>query len=223
MTPAHVSTSLWARYGKRPFDALVAAILLILFSPLLLIAALAVKLTSPGPLFFRQERTGKDGKPIHPPKFRSMRADHRHDIREVIPLTHNAITPVGRLIRRFKIDELPQLWCILVGEMSLVGPRPTIPEQTRAYDAYQWRRQLVRPGATGLAQVNSSPLVPWADRIHYDVYYAEHHTFWMDLAILAKTVPVILLGEERFARPFAESPYGRRAPHQSALEAKDPA
>jgi lipopolysaccharide/colanic/teichoic acid biosynthesis glycosyltransferase len=211
---APISASLWARFGKRPFDALAALLLLILLSPVLLLAALAVKLTSPGPLFFRQERTGKDGKPFYPPKFRSMRADHQHDIHEVMPLSHQAITPVGRFLRRFKIDELPQLWCILVGEMSLVGPRPTIPEQTRAYTEYQWQRQLVRPGATGLAQVNSCGLRPWEDRIHYDVYYVRHHNLLMDFGILLKTIPVILLGDERFARAFADSPYARKAAAQ---------
>lgn len=206
----HVSRSCWARRGKRPFDFVVALGLLVILLPVLLLTALAVKLTSRGPLFFSQERTGLDGQPFFPRKFRSMRADHRHDTHEVVPLTHSAITPVGRFIRRFKLDELPQLWCILIGEMSLVGPRPTIPEQTRRYDEYQWRRLLVRPGGTGLAQVNSSPLRRWEERIHYDVYYAKHHNLRMDLAILAKTILVVLAGEERFARPFAESPYGKK-------------
>jgi lipopolysaccharide/colanic/teichoic acid biosynthesis glycosyltransferase len=206
----HVSRSLWARYGKRPFDIIVSLVLIIVLSPVLLLAALAVKLTSPGPLFFRQERTGKDGVPFSPPKFRTMRADHKHDITEIVPLGHTAITPAGRWLRRLKIDELPQLFCVLRGDMSLIGPRPTIPEQTRAYDDYQWRRQLVRPGVTGLAQVNSAANRSWEERIHYDVYYVAHHNVLMDMAILAKTLPVILLGEERFARPFSQSPYGRQ-------------
>ena len=207
---AHVSRSWWARFGKRPFDFVVALILLVALSPVLLLTALAVKLTSRGPLFFFQERTGLNGNPFYPRKFRSMRTDHRHDTSEIVPITHSAITPVGRFIRRFKLDELPQLWCILIGEMSLVGPRPTIPEQTRQYDEYQWRRLLVRPGGTGLAQVNSSPLRSWEDRIHYDVHYARHHNLRMDLAILAKTIFVVIAGEERFARPFNETPYVKK-------------
>lgn len=216
-TSEHVSRSLWARYGKRPVDVLVALGLIVLFFPVLLAAACLVKLTSPGPLLFVQERTGRDGKPFYPPKFRTMRAEHRHDIHEIVPLDHGAITPVGRWLRRLKIDELPQLFCVLRGEMSLVGPRPTIPEQTRAYDAYQWRRQLVRPGITGLAQVNSSATRSWAERIDYDVYYAAHHSFLMDLGIVLKTLPVVLFGEERFARPFAESPYGRKCSDSAVI------
>lgn len=209
-TSEHVSRSLWARYGKRPFDVVAALGLILLLAPVLVVAATLVKLTSPGPLLFRQERTGRHGKPFYPPKFRTMRADHRHDITEIVPLSHSAITPVGRWLRRLKVDELPQLFCVLRGEMSIVGPRPTIPEQTRAYNEYQWRRQLVRPGVTGLAQVNSAATRSWDERIDYDVYYAAHCGFLMDLGILLKTPLVVLLGEERFARPFAESPYGRR-------------
>jgi lipopolysaccharide/colanic/teichoic acid biosynthesis glycosyltransferase len=207
---AYFSRSFWARFGKRPFDIVVSLVVILLVSPILLLAALAVKLSSRGPLFFVQERTGRHGEPFFPAKFRTMRADHRHDIREIVPLGHSAITPVGKLLRRFKIDELPQLFWVLNGRMSLIGPRPTIPEQTRVYDAFQWRRLLARPGATGLAQVNSSSTRTWDERIRYDVYYVEHHNLLMDLGILAKTVLVILLGEERFARPFETSPYGRR-------------
>jgi len=204
-----VSRSAWARGGKRAFDVVVSAGVILLVSPVLVLAALAVKLTSPGPLLFRQERTGWNGVPFYPPKFRTMRADHKHDIKEIVPLGHSAITPVGRWLRRLKVDELPQLFCVLGGQMSLVGPRPTIPEQTRAYSDYAWRRLLVRPGISGLAQVNSAATRSWEERIHYDVYYVAHHDLFMDLAILVKTVPVVLLGEERFARPFAESPYGK--------------
>jgi len=206
----HVSRSWWARYGKRPFDLVVALALVVGLSPVMVLAALAVKFTSRGPVFFRQERTGRDGAAFFPPKFRTMRSDHRHDISEIVPLGHSAITPVGRWLRRLKVDELPQLFCVVRGTMSLVGPRPTIPEQTRAYDAYQWRRQLVRPGVTGLAQVNSAATRSWDERIHYDVYYVAHHDLLMDVGILLKTLPVTLLGEERFARPFVESPYGRQ-------------
>jgi lipopolysaccharide/colanic/teichoic acid biosynthesis glycosyltransferase len=192
------------------FDVIGALIIILLLSPVLIIAALAVKLTSRGPLLFRQERTGWNGQPFFPPKFRTMRADHQHDITEIVPLGHGAITPVGRWLRRLKLDELPQVFCVLAGDMSLIGPRPTIPEQTRAYTDYERRRLLVRPGLTGLAQVNSAATRSWPERIDYDVYYVAHHDFLMDLGILLKTIPVVLLGEERFARPFAASPYGRK-------------
>jgi len=208
--PQYLSRTPWARYGKRPFDVVVAGLTIAVLSPLYLLLAVAVKLTSPGPVFFSQVRTGRDGVPFHPRKFRSMRAEHRHDVDEVVPLEHAHVTALGRFFRRFKLDELPQLFSVFVGEMSLIGPRPTIPEQTAEYDDFQRRRLLVRPGVTGLAQVNCCPLHPWDERIKFDVYYAEHHGFWLDMGILLKTVVVILLGEQRFDRPFADSPYARR-------------
>ena len=183
--------------------------LIALLSPVLVAAGLAVKLTSPGPVFFSQDRTGKDGRIIRPLKFRTMRGNRRPDPKELVPLHHPEVTLIGRWLRRFKIDELPQLFNVLSGDMSLVGPRPTLPDQTEKYTAFQWRRQLVRPGLAGLAQVNSSAARSWQERIEYDVYYVSHHGFRMDMGILLKTVAVVLLGEERFARPFDSSPYGR--------------
>lgn len=205
----HVSRTFWARCGKRPFDVFAALLLIVLLSPVLIVSGLLVKLTSRGPVFFSQNRTGKNGEVIRPLKFRTMRGDRKPDPKELVPLHHPEITPVGRVLRRSKIDELPQLFNVLTGDMSLVGPRPTLPDQTDKYDAFQWRRQLVRPGIAGLAQVNSSASRTWEERIRYDVYYVAHHGFWMDAAILLKTVIVVLLGEERFARPFERSPYGR--------------
>ncbi len=205
----HLSNSLWARFGKRGFDLVGSALLIVALSPVMLAALLAVKLTSPGPLLFRQERTGLRGKRFYPAKFRSMRTDHVHDTKEIVPLAHPGITPVGRFIRRFKIDELPQLFCVLTGQMSLIGPRPTIPQQTDRYNDFERRRLLVRPGATGLAQVNSTASHTWEERIKYDVYYVQHVNLRMDATIMLKTVLVILLGEKRFARPFDESPYGK--------------
>ncbi len=186
--------------------------LLLILSPVLILAALAIKLTSPGPLLFSQIRTGKDGDPFRVYKFRSMRSDRTPDVKELVPLDHPDITPVGLIIRRFKVDEMPQLFSILRGDMSLIGPRPTLPDQTDRYDEFQWRRLLVRPGCTGLAQVNSSAASSWDERIRYDVHYVKNCTLIMDMAILLKTVLVILFGEERYARPFSESPYGPRLP-----------
>ena len=206
----YVSSTWWARYGKRPFDIVVTLLILIGLSPVLVLTALAVKLTSRGPLFFSQERTGRGGQRFRPSKFRSMRGDRVPDVKELVPLHHPEITPVGRVIRRLKIDELPNLFSVLTGDMSLIGPRPTLPDQTDRYNEFERLRLLVRPGITGLAQVNSSAMRPWAERIQYDVYYVQHHGFGMDMLILLKTIGVVLGGEERFARPFEESPYGRR-------------
>jgi len=195
---------------KRLIDIVVSFVLIVPLLPIGAIVALVIKLDSPGPVFFIQKRGGRYGKPFNLIKFRTMRADHVHDIREVIPLTHGNITPVGRFLRRTKLDELPQLFNVLRGDMSLIGPRPTIMEQVERYDDFQRRRLDVRPGCTGLAQVNSTPLVPWDERIRYDVYYVGHLGPLMDLGILFKTLLVLFLGEERFARPFDQSPYARQ-------------
>jgi undecaprenyl phosphate N,N'-diacetylbacillosamine 1-phosphate transferase len=194
---------------KRLIDIGASAALIVLLLPVEVAAAIAVKIGSPGPTFFIQKRGGRWGVPFDLIKFRTMRADHVHDIHEIVPLTHANITPVGRFLRRTKIDELPQLFNVLRGDMSLIGPRPTIMEQVEKYDDFQRRRLEVRPGCTGLAQVNSTPLVPWDERIRYDVYYVDHVGPLMDAWILVKTFLVMFLGEQRFCRPFDESPYAR--------------
>ena len=194
---------------KRALDVVISLMLIIALAPVWLLAALAVRLSSPGPIIFRQTRGGLHGRPFESLKFRTMRADHVHDPNEIVPLTHPAVTPVGAVLRRLKIDELPQLWNVLRGEMSLVGPRPTIMEQVRAYDDFQRRRLEVRPGITGLAQVNGNAEIPWDERIRYDVYYVDHMNFALDLAILARTLLIVILGEQRFTRPFDQSPYAK--------------
>lgn len=195
---------------KRLFDVVTSATLIVVFAPVWLAGALAVKLSSPGPLFFSQTRGGKDGKPFTLIKFRTMRASHVHDPTEIVPLSHPGITRIGHVLRRTKIDELPQLLNVLTGDMSIIGPRPTIMEQVVAYDDFQRRRLRVRPGCTGLAQVNSNATISWDERIRYDVYYVDHLTPWLDAWILIKTIAVVLLGEKRFSRPFDESPYAQK-------------
>lgn len=219
----YVSTTLWARGAKRAFDLAVGLVVVILVSPVLLIAMLLVKLTSPGPVFFMQVRTGRGDRPFRPFKMRTMRADRTPDPNELVPLSHPGVTPVGRVLRRLKIDELPQVFNVIAGHMSLVGPRPTLPEQTREYDAFQRRRLLVRPGVTGLAQVNGNAAISWDERIKYDVHYVRHHGFLMDLGILLKTIAVIIRGEERFARPFEDSPYARGAADAAGARDSEPA
>ncbi len=203
--PVQPSDCLWTRRGKRAFDVLVSLLLLVLLSPVLLLTAVAVKLTSRGPLFFSQIRAGLRGREFLAYKFRSMRAGRTHDPKEIVPLSHPDITLVGRVIRRLKIDEMPQLIHVLAGQMSLIGPRPTIPEQVARYDDFRRRRLLVRPGITGLAQVHGNTAIDWDERIRYDVWYVAHCTFTLDLWILWRTALTIVLGEKRFARPFDES------------------
>lgn len=194
---------------RRLVDIAVSAALMVLLIPVWLLTALAIKLTSPGPLLFTQARGGRHGKPFIARKFRTMRADHVHDPTEIVPLEHQNITALGRFLRRSKIDETPQLFNVLIGEMSIIGPRPTIMDQVMRYDAFERRRLEVRPGLTGLAQVNSNATMSWPERIKYDVYYVDHIGPRLDLWILLKTLAVLILGEQRFSRKFEDSPYGR--------------
>jgi len=209
--PERSSRSLWARGGKRIFDVVASVVLLSVLSPLLAITALLVKLTSHGPVFFRQERAGKNGRLYRLAKFRTMRGDRRPDPKEIVPLTHPEITPLGRVLRRLKIDEWPQLIHVLGGEMSLVGPRPTLPDQVAAYDAFRRQRLLVRPGITGLAQVYGSSLMPWDERILYDIAYVRGCDLRLDLHILARTIWVMLIGEQRATRRFLSTPFADQA------------
>jgi lipopolysaccharide/colanic/teichoic acid biosynthesis glycosyltransferase len=207
--PPNVSPTVWARFGKRAFDLTVSAILLIILSPILLLAALGVKLTSPGPLLFTQDRAGRNGVTFRVFKFRTMRGERKPDPKELVPLDHPEITGVGRFLRRFKIDELPQLLNVLRGEMSLIGPRPTLPDQAEAYDDFRRQRLLVRPGVTGLAQVNGNTAMSWDERILFDIAYVRRCSLLLDLGILMRTVLVVLAGEERTTRPFNSTRYAR--------------
>lgn len=153
------------------------------------IAAAAVKLTSPGPVFFRQERIGLHGEAFQALKFRSM----IHGDNPTIP-DESRITPVGRLLRRLSLDELPQLVNVARGEMSIVGPRPTLREQVERYDIVQRRRLEVRPGITGLAQINGRNSISWEERFRYDVDYVDRCSLRLDFAILARTLGAVISG-----------------------------
>lgn len=210
--PTSVSASLWLRTFKRPFDLLAAILLIAFLSPVLLLVAIFVKLTSPGPVFFIQDRAGKDGRIFRLVKFRTMRGDRKPDPKELVPLHHPDITALGYVLRRFKIDELPQLFNVVKGDMSLVGPRPTLPDQIAAYDDFRRQRLLVRPGITGLAQVYGNSLMPWDERILYDIAYVRRCGFLLDLSILLRTIVVVFIGEQRMTRPFVETPFAEFIP-----------
>lgn len=177
-------------------DVAVSAPLLIAAAPVLALAAAAVAAEDGLPVLFRQERVGAGGRTFRLYKFRSMRR-HRDSPEAVgqVGEDHALVTRTGRILRRLKIDELPQLWHVLVGDMSLVGPRPTLASQVAAYDSFQRRRLSVRPGMTGWAQVNGNTRVTWEERIALDVWYVDHWSLALDLKILAGTLKVILLGE----------------------------
>ena len=201
------SRTLWARGGKRAFDLVAASVLLILLSPLLLFVGLIIRLTSRGAVFFRQERGGLCGASFRTYKFRTMSADRRPDPKELVPLHHADITPFGRFLRRTKLDELPQLINVIRGDMSLVGPRPTLPDQIAVYDDFRRQRLLMRPGITGLAQVYSSAMDSWEERILYDIAYVRRCSFVLDARILLRTVLTVVLGEHRTRRTFSETKF----------------
>lgn len=149
------------------------------------------------------------GKPFTVIKFRTMRAGRVPDPKEIVPLDHAEITAVGRLLRRLKIDELPQIFNVLRGDMSIVGPRPTLLDQIAEYDSFRRQRLLVRPGLTGLAQVYSSAAASWDERICYDIAYVRSCGPLIDCAILLRTALVVVLGEHRTSRAFAKTRFVR--------------
>ena len=179
---------------NRAADVALAGLGLVVTSPLLVAAGLAVKLEDGGPVLFRQTRVGKDGKDFELLKLRSMVVDaERTGAGHAVDRGDRRITRVGRLLRRTSIDELPQLWNIVRGDMSVVGPRPTLRYQVERYNERQRRRLDVRPGLTGWAQIHGRATLPWAERIELDVWYVEHRSPRIDLRILLRT-PLALFG-----------------------------
>ncbi len=188
---------------KRTLDLAGAALLLLLAGPLMLAAALAVRLDSAGPVLFRQARVGRDGKPFTILKFRTMVADAEDRLDEVAGLNEAGhhffkvrrdprVTRVGRLLRKWSIDETPQLWNVLRGDMALVGPRPPLPREVARYEPWHMRRLRVRPGLTGLWQVSGRSDVDFDEAVRLDLFYIENWSVGLDLAILARTVRAVL-------------------------------
>jgi len=179
---------------NRVADVAVAGTALALASPLLAVAALSVKLGDGGPVLYRQTRVGLGGADFELLKLRTMVVGaETKGAGLAVNAGDSRITRAGRLLRRLSLDELPQLWNVLRGDMSVIGPRPTLRYQVERYDARQRRRLEVRPGITGWAQVHGRAALPWAERIELDVWYVEHRSPWVDLKILAKT-PLALFG-----------------------------
>jgi lipopolysaccharide/colanic/teichoic acid biosynthesis glycosyltransferase len=198
----------------RTLDVIGSLILLTLLSPLLLVLAIAVKRDSPGPVLFRQRRLGRDLEPFTVNKFRTMHHGAAHDhhrefvlglIKGDVPQPEAAgspykivgdrrVTRIGRLLRRSSLDELPQLWNVLRGDMSLVGPRPPIPYEVEHYPHHWFARFAVKPGITGLWQVNGRSEVPLEEMVRLDVEYARRRSLWFNLSLLARTLPAVLSG-----------------------------
>ena len=195
----------WRAVAKRTFDIFGAGLTLVAVSPILLAAMVAVKLDSPGPILFRQVRVGRNGTPFSVLKLRSMVADAEDHLNEILDLNEvdgplfkladdPRITRVGRIIRTSSIDELPQLWNVLRGEMSLVGPRPALPHEAEEWDQLLHQRLRVKPGITGMWQVSGRSDASFEDYTRLDLFYVDNWSLATDLAILAKTVPVVAFG-----------------------------
>ena len=202
----------------RAADVAIAAIGLALLSPLLLAAGIAIRLESRGPVFYRQRRVGKDGRIFELFKLRTMRrgADPV-GVGTAVTADDPRVTWVGQFLRRYSLDELPNLINVLRGEMRLVGPRATLPAQAELYSPRQLRRLDLRPGVTGWAQIHGRAGIPWEERIELDVWYVEHRSLWLDLKILAKT-PAALLGG---AGSVAADPYAGSSPDSPLRQAAE--
>ena len=179
---------------NRPLDVAAAAFGLAVSSPLLAVSAIAIKLEDGGPVLFRQARVGKDGEDFELLKLRTMVVGaERKGAGYAVDVGDSRITRVGRFLRKTSVDELPQLWNIVRGDMSLIGPRPTLRYQVEKYTARQRKRLEVRPGLTGWAQIHGRATLPWDERIELDVWYVEHRSPRVDLKILLRT-PLALFG-----------------------------
>lgn len=184
------ATNFYRSFGKRILDCCVVLTLLILLSPALLLLCLSLWLTTGKPIFFVQERSGKGGQPFKLLKFRTMNSERAAD-GTLLP-DKDRITRIGSMLRRTSLDELPELWNILVGDMSLVGPRPLHTRYLARYNAIQASRHIVRPGLTGKAQVSGRNTTSWEERLNHDIDYVNNYGLRLDIAILIQTVAVVL-------------------------------
>ncbi|RED57648.1 sugar transferase [Cohnella lupini] len=191
---------------KRVADICGSSFLLLLLSPLLIVIAIAIKIGSRGHVFFKQQRIGKNGLRFYMIKFRSMREGSEFNKSELIndneatgPVfkmrNDPRVTPIGRILRKYSLDELPQLWNVLKGEMSLIGPRPPLPEEVQSYTDYHWRRMDVLPGMTGLWQVSGRSDLNFEQWLDLDIYYIERWSVSLEMKILLKTIPAVIKGD----------------------------
>lgn len=183
---------------KRCFDVCVCGICTIIISPFWLIIVILMKLTMPGPILFKQERIGKNFKPFMVLKFRTMKVDKEAEKNFKIEKDLERITTLGKILRRTKLDETPQLINVLRGDMSIVGPRPTVRQRVEEFHEGQEVRLSMTPGLTGISQVSGNVLLSWPRRIEYDCEYVRKFNLFLDLKIIFKTVMVIIYGEEKY-------------------------
>lgn len=194
-----------SKFFKRLFDIVASASGLIFLSPVFLILIYLIRKNLGEPVFFTQERPGKDGKPFKMIKFRSMRDAVDKDGN---PLPDSErLTPFGKKLRATSLDELPELWNVLKGEMSLVGPRPLLMSYLPLYNEFQYRRHEMKPGVTGWAQVNGRNALSWDEKFAHDIWYIDHYSFWLDMKILFLTVKKVFIKEGISAEGEATMPY----------------
>jgi lipopolysaccharide/colanic/teichoic acid biosynthesis glycosyltransferase len=190
---------------NRALDLLVAGLALLVAAPLLAACAIAIKLDSRGPVLYRQRRVGHDGVPFELVKLRTMVVGAEHSGAGLYIETADArITRVGKLLRRFSLDELPNLLNVLRGELSVVGPRPTVQVQVDRYTPHQRRRLEVKPGITGWAQVNGRTSLSWPERIELDVWYVDNRSLALDLRILARTARMLVTGHGLYSSDLTQ-------------------
>jgi lipopolysaccharide/colanic/teichoic acid biosynthesis glycosyltransferase len=190
---------------KRLFDLALVIPALILLAPVYLLIALMIKIESRGPLLYTQERIGQNGTLFSFPKFRSMRPGSDAQRLEILGRpdalmaerykNDPRITRVGRILRRLSLDELPQLWCVFVGTMSLVGPRPILPEETPQLGDFHFRRQIAKPGLTGIWQVSGRKDTTWEERMAFDIKYVQEWSIALDLILITRTFKAVLSGK----------------------------
>jgi len=189
----------------RALDIVLAAVALIVLSPLLAVAAVAIRLESRGAVIYRHRRIGRHGEPFELLKLRTMvQGAENMGAGLYIEDRDSRITRTGRLLRRFSLDELPNLVNVLLGDLALVGPRPTVSEQVEAYTERQRRRLEVRPGITGWAQVNGRASLPWPERIELDIWYVEHRSLALDLRIIARTIKLLVTGRGLYSQDLRQ-------------------
>lgn len=204
---------LYRGFGKRLLDLILASTALLVLSPLFAAAVLLIRFTSPGPAFYRQSRVGRAGKPFNMLKFRTMIQNAEQVGAGILCLKDDPrITPIGKLLRAFSLDELPQLVNIVKGDMSLIGPRPGLDYQYRQYTPRQRKRLDVLPGLTGWAQVNGRNSITWDRRIELDLEYVQNLSFLLDLRILARTLFTVLRRDDMIAQKdfFKEKAAGQK-------------
>jgi exopolysaccharide biosynthesis polyprenyl glycosylphosphotransferase len=193
--------------SKRTFDLVASLLLLVAFSPLFLLIAVLVKLEDGGPILFPQTRVGRYGRHFKMYKFRSMCLNAEQRLKDLLAKNHHAegitfkikddprITRVGKWLRKFSLDELPQIWNVFIGNMSLVGPRPPLPREVNKYSLADRRRLAIKPGITCIWQISGRSEIDFSGQVQLDVNYIESQSFWTDISILTRTIPAVLSGK----------------------------